>query len=457
VYFLQLLNFSRHNNNKKNNLIFHSFVMILRVSHKINTRYCKFTCHSMYSFVNTVPAAVGDRLSTVDTPALIVSRKALHRNLQKMKDFVDNHNKTGVPRISYRPHMKTHKCPALAKLQIEEYGAEGVCVQILDEAEAMINEGILDVFVSNQIVGPRKIARLCELSKRGKVSIIVDDRENLQQVSEAAVLSGAHIDVLVEVNAGQNRCGVEVLEDNGALCVQLAQAIQACPQLHFKGIHCYHGAIQHTRCATERQQQVMDMPVARATKAVQALTAAGISVEVVTGGGTGTFPYESASGRYTEIQPGSYCFMDVDYGDNADGKSMFENALFLHTMVISKTVGGDGPTRAVLDAGTKASSYDSGMPVPLTGWVDGHPSRRLGCELQNGGDEHSVLLGDYSKDLCVGDTLRLLPGHVDPTVNMHQFLVVVDDAPDHDDDGGAGSDEPVVVDIWSISGRSPGF
>lgn len=211
-------------------------------------------------------------------------------------------------------------------------------------------------------------------------------------------------------------------------------------------------------------------------------------IRVVTGGGTGTFPFESASGRYTEIQPGSYCFMDVDYGNNADGKSHFENALFLHTMVISKTTpqrdcGGDecnSGTRAVLDAGTKASSYDSGLPVPLKGWVDGSPSQRLGrgqgagveLELQNGGDEHSVLLGKYASTLRVGETLRLLPGHVDPTVNMHQFLVVVDDPDPHPHpdapvnsidfsqrmtEGDVEKTEPVVVDIWSISGRSPGF
>ena len=429
-----------------------------------------------YSFVNTVPAALGDVLSTVDTPALIVYKKALHRNLQKMKAFVDAHNNTNVNQITYRPHTKTHKCPALAKVQIEEYGAKGVCVQILDEAEAMINGGVLDVFISNQCIGPKKIARLCDLSKRGKVSIIVDNRENITEIAAAAASSGAKIDVLIEINAGQNRCGVEVLEDEGSLCVQLAQAIQSSSHLYFKGIHSYHGAIQHTRSAAERQMQVLAMPVTRASIAVQALEAAGIAVDVVTGGGTGTFPFESASGRYTEIQPGSYCFMDVDYGENEDGKNMFENALFIHTMVISKGTqnakgstdsSATGAARAVLDAGTKASSYDSGLPVPLKGWVDGSPQQRLQeVELQNGGDEHSVLLGDYASTLHVGDTLRLLPGHVDPTVNMHQFLVVVDDTDAEDTScavqGSAGSkknsrEEPVVVDIWSISGRSPGF
>lgn len=431
-----------------------------------------FISCGMHSFVNTVPATLGEKLSSVDTPSLIVNKKILHRNLQKMKDFVNTHNNTNTNRkITYRPHTKTHKCPALAKLQIEEYGATGVCVQILDEAEAMINAGVLDVFISNQCIGSKKIARLCELSKRGQISIIVDDLDNIKQIAAAATSSGATIDVLIEINAGQNRCGVDVLEDKGLLCVQLAQAIEEFPHLHFKGIHCYHGAIQHTRSVTERQQQVLAMPVTRASIAVQALEAAGVAVNVVTGGGTGTFPFESASGRYTEIQPGSYCFMDVDYGENEDGKSIFENALFLHTMVVSKSstntestdtnsTGVGSGTRVVLDAGTKASSYDSGMPVPLRGWVDGSPSQRLrGVELQNGGDEHSVLVGGdaITNTLKVGDTLRLLPGHVDPTVNMHQFLVVVDDEDNGEEAAGKEKKEPVVVDIWSISGRSPGF
>jgi D-serine deaminase-like pyridoxal phosphate-dependent protein len=228
-------------------------------------------------------------------------------------------------------------------------------LQYVDEAEAMIDGGVLDVFLSNQCIGSKKISRLCGLAKRGKMSVIVDNLDNVQQIGAAAVASGATIDVLIEVNAGQNRCGIEVLEDDGKLCVQLAQAVGASPNLRFKGVHCYHGAIQHTRDPEARRQQVLDGPVLRATKAVHTLEAAGIAVTVVTGGGTGTFPYESASGCFTEIQPGSYCFMDVDYGDNQDGKQVFENALFLHAMVISKTELGNGVARAVLDAETKAS------------------------------------------------------------------------------------------------------
>jgi D-serine deaminase-like pyridoxal phosphate-dependent protein len=438
-----------------------SLMLLFRASRQINSRYCTLNNLRMFSFINTIPAEIGDKLSSVDTPALIVSRKALHRNLQRMKDFVDEHNKKG-PNISYRPHTKTHKCPSLAKLQVEEYGAQGVCVQVLDEVEAMLNAGVLDLFLSNQIVGAKKISRLCELSKRGKVSIIVDDMGNLQEIAAAAVASGASLDVLVEVNAGQNRCGIDVLQDNGAFCVELAKTIVACPQLTFKGVHCYHGFIQHTRSAEERRQQVQDFPVARAEIAVRALNASGIAVEVVTGGGTGTFSFESASGRYTEIQPGSYCLMDVDYGANQDGMSWFENALFLHTTVISKTSCSGVPTRAVLDAGTKASSYDSGLPVALKreSWVDGSAGQRLRkeagwAELTHGGDEHIVLTGHYADELTVGQTLRLIPGHVDPTVNMHQYLVIVDDDTTAKEEERAG--EPVVVDIWSISGRSPGL
>ena len=414
----------------------------------------------MSSFINTIPATIGEKLSEVDTPALIVSRPALQRNLQRLQDFVDNHNNDQdnnnnnkkKKKLTYRPHMKTHKCPNVANLQINNYNAQGVCVQVLDEAEAMIENGIKDVFLSNSCIGHKKIKRLCDLAKKGQVSVVVDNFDNLQDIVKMTELTNTRIDVLIEVNAGQNRCGIDVVDDNGVKCVELARVIESSSQLSFKGIHCYNGAIQHTRSKEERCQQVMDMPVERATIAVKALNDAGISVQVVTGGGTGTFPFESSSGIYNEIQPGSYCFMDVDYGVNEDGQDVFENALFLHAMVISKSDSGSGPVRAVLDAGLKASSYDSGMPVPIVGFVDGHVSKRLTpdiVELQNGGDEHSVLVGDYAKNFTVGETVRLIPGHVDPTVNMHQYLVVVDD-------DGTG-DEPAVVDIWTVAGRSPGY
>jgi 3-hydroxy-D-aspartate aldolase len=286
--------------------------------------------------------------------------------------------------------------------------------------------------------------------------------DNLRQIAQASSECNAFIYVLIEVNAGQNRCGINVLDDNGRLCIELAQMIEACPQLHFKGIHCYHGGIQHTRNAKERRQQVLDGPVFHAMKAIEALKTVGVTPEVVTGGGTGSFPFECESGCFNEIQPGSYCFMDADYGANDDTHNLFENALFLHTMVVSKR-----KSRVVLDAGTKASSYDSGLPIPLIGWINGCKSMRIGkdmVELQKGGDEHSILVGEYANKLSIGETLRLIPGHVDPTVNMHNFLVLVDEVDNQNNNDTATSinncisqKEPIVVDIWPITGRSPGL
>lgn len=269
-------------------------------------------------------------------------------------------------------------------------------------------------------------------------------------IREGARKHGVTLNVLIEVNGGQQRCGINVHDGLGGtdLCVSLArEIIDSGPELTFKGIHCYGGFLQHIRSADERRARVLAEPVAAARVAVDGLLSAGILCEVVTGAGTGSYKTEVEGSVHNELQPGSYCFMDADYGNNSDGYDVFENALFIHSTVISKSV--DSETRAVLDAGLKAISLDSGPPQAIEGFIDG--TRKLAdVEFLNGGDEHGILSGRVAH-LQVGDTVRLIPGHIDPTVNMHQFLVVVDT--DEKDPSG----EPIVVDVWDISGRSPGF
>lgn len=280
--------------------------------------------------------------------------------------------------------------------------------------------------------------------------MLVDSVQNVRDIKEAAHQIGAKLDVLIEVNGGQQRCGINVSEGEGGtdVCLMLArEIIESGPELTFKGIHCYGGFLQHVRSADERRERVLAEPVSNARIAVNALLAAGISCEIVTGAGTGSYKAEVEGGVHNELQPGSYCFMDVDYGNNSDGYDVFENALFIHAMVISKAV--DSSCRAVLDSGLKAISLDSGPPVAINGYTNGKDVMS-GVEFLNGGDEHGILSGNVSH-LNVGDTVRLIPGHIDPTVNMHHFMVVVDE--DERNPGG----EPTVVDIWEISGRSPGF
>jgi len=348
------------------------------------------------------PAEVGAALSAVDTPALLLDLDAFEHNVQRMTFAVRS------AKVRLRPHAKSHKCPEIALRQIQA-GAVGVCCQKVSEAEAMVDGGVADVFVSNEIVGRRKLLRLAALAKRARVSVCVDNAANVADLDAAAGEAGARLDVLIELNVGANRCGVEP----GAAALALAQAVSAARNLRFAGIHAYQGAAQHLRSVADRRAAIaLAVRKARATRAL--LEESGIEVEVVTGAGTGTFPFEAASGVYNEIQPGSYIFMDADYNANDwSDLPQFEQSLYVLTTVMS-TPAAD---RAVVDAGLKASSVDAGMPR-VAGWT--------GVEYVKASDEHGVLqIAAGAKAPRLGDRIRLIPGHCDPTVNLYDWIVCV--------------------------------
>jgi len=348
------------------------------------------------------PAEIGAAVSDIDTPALVLELDAFERNMQRMTFAVRGAG------VRLRPHAKAHKCPEIATRQVAA-GAVGVCCQKVSEAEAMVDGGIRDVLVSNEVVGSQKLARLAGLAKRAKVGVCVDDAGNVADLAGAARAAGAHIDVLVEINVGANRCGVEP----GAPALALARAVAAAGHLRFAGIHAYHGAAQHLRSVSERQTAIaIATRKARSTKKL--LESSGIAVDVVTGAGTGTFVFEAASDVFNEIQPGSYVFMDADYGANDwSGFPQFEQSLFVLATVMSV------PTadRAVVDAGLKASSVDSGMPQ-LAGWK--------GVEYVKASDEHGVLkVAAGAQAPRLGEKVRLIPGHCDPTVNLYDWMACV--------------------------------
>ncbi len=348
------------------------------------------------------PAEVGAALSDVDTPALLLELDAFDHNLQRMTFAVRS------AKVRLRPHAKSHKCPEIALRQIQA-GAVGVCCQKVSEAEAMVDGGVADVFISNEIVGKRKLARLAALAKRARVSVCVDDAANVADLDAAAGKTGAKLDVLIELNVGANRCGVEP----GAAALTLAQAVTATRNLRFVGIHAYQGAAQHLRTVADRRAAIaLAVRKARATRTL--LEESGIEVEIVTGAGTGTFPFEAASNVYNEIQPGSYIFMDADYNANDwSDLPQFEQSLYVLTTVMSTPA----PDRAVVDAGLKASSVDSGMPQ-VVGW--------RGVEYVKASDEHGVLkVAAGAQAPRLGDRLRLIPGHCDPTVNLYDWIVGV--------------------------------
>ena len=347
------------------------------------------------------PASLGQSLEEVDTPALIVDLDAFERNLRSLVDAVAGRG------VRVRAHAKTHKCPEIARRQVAA-GAVGVCCQKVSEAEAMVEGGIADVLVSNEVVGAPKLARLAELATRARIGVCVDDAANVRDVSVAARRSGATLDVYVEIDVGARRCGVAP----GEAALGLAREIAGAPGLRFAGLQAYHGAAQHLRTMAERRAAIeFAAQAARDTRAL--IESAGIACPTVTGGGSGTFAFEIESRAFDEIQPGSYVFMDADYAKNewAAPLPRFEHALFVLATVMSRPAAG----RAVLDAGLKASSVDSGLP---TVW------QRPGLRYARASDEHGVLeLEAGATAPALGAKMLLVPGHCDPTVNLYDWYV----------------------------------
>ncbi len=347
------------------------------------------------------PAQPGIALEEVDTPALLLDLDAFERNLDRLDETLRGRA------VRVRPHAKSHKCPEIALRQLA-HGAVGVCCQKVSEAEALVAGGVPDVMVSNEVVGRQKLDRLATLATRARISVCVDDGANIDDLDAAAKRAGARLDVLIEVDVGAGRCGVAP----GRPVLALAERLAGAERLRFAGLHAYQGAAQHARTPAERRQMI-DRAVQQVRATLELLHEQGYRCDTVTGAGTGTYPLEAASGVYNEIQPGSYIFMDADYrrnlGDDGQPVHFFEQSLYVWATVMSR------PTaeRAVVDAGLKALSVDSGMP-----WcVD------AGLEYLRASDEHGVLrVGDGAR-LRLGDKLRLVPGHCDPTVNLFDWIV----------------------------------
>ena len=360
---------------------------------------------------------VGQPVDAIDTPSLVVDLDAMQRNLTRMAEFAAKHD------IRWRPHAKMHKSSALAKVQMQA-GAVGVCVQKTAEAEAMFEGGVFNVFISNEVVAPAKLARVAQLAlraaaERGRLAIAVDSQEGVDRL--AAALAGAQdaIDVFVEIDVGQGRCGLPP----GPEAVQLARRIGAAPQLRFAGLQAYHGKAQHLRSAEDRRA-AMAAVLLLVRDQLDAFAEAGLAVPLVTGAGTGSMAHEAGSGIYGELQAGSFLFMDADYGANEHdpAQPQFEHALFVKSQVMSS-----GLLHAVCDAGHKSHAIDSGMPKVLATETTGE------LEYLNGGDEHGILkpTGGNQRVPRLDDTVWLIPGHCDPTVNLHNHLIGVTGGLEH--------------------------
>jgi D-serine deaminase-like pyridoxal phosphate-dependent protein len=363
------------------------------------------------------PARVGDAVEAIDTPALVVDLDALERNVAAMAAYAR------AVGLRLRPHAKTHKCAAIARLQ-RAAGAVGVCVQKVDEALALAAEGVDDILITNEVVSPAKLARLAELAVRVRVAIAVDSIVGIDRLARA-MAARRPIDVFVEIDVGHHRCGAEAKD-----AAALARHVCGHPALRFAGLQAYHGSAQHFRTREERREAI-----ARSTeitaRARHDIEAAGIPVPLVTGAGTGSFPLEGASGVWGEIQPGSYVFMDRDYGENErlDESPRFAHSLFLKSQVMSRSA-----DRAVIDAGHKSHALDSGPPMV---WASA-------LAWSTGGDEHGLLHAAGGEPLpAIGEPVWLVPGHCDPTVNLHDHLVAVR----------GGLDAGRVEAVWPVDAR----
>ena len=375
---------------------------------------------------NWRPAKPGDSLQDVDTPALILDLGRFETNLARMMRAVKTYG------VRVRPHAKSHKCVEIARRQVQA-GAAGICVQKLSEAAVFLAGGIDDVLITNEVVGAAKLRRLAELALRhpaARIGVCADDAGVVRQLAQQCNDLGARLDVYVELDVGQNRCGLVTPHE----VVDVARVIVASPRLNFMGLHAYAGSAQHRRGVPERRAAV-EAAAQKAHDARAALRAADLPCERITGGGTGTFLYEAASAVYNEIQPGSYVLMDADYARNTSDPQAprFEHALALLTTVMSVR-NADGNERATLDAGLKSFSTDSGPAVPTFG----------GWRPYAVSDEHMVLhkVGD-GPSVRLGDKALLIPGHCDPTVALHDWIVAVRDGR--------------VEDVWPVDARGALF
>jgi D-serine deaminase-like pyridoxal phosphate-dependent protein len=357
-----------------------------------------------------LPASLED----LDTPALIVDAAQYEHNVALCFAAFEN------TRVTVRPHLKTAKTPIVARYLLE-HGAQGICVAKLGEAEIMAAHGIDDILITTEIVGAPKVARLMALLRdHPRIRIVVDSLDAAGAIDRAASGLGLRIQVLLDVNVGQNRCGVRPEQ-----AADFAQQVQRFSNLELIGVQGYEGHLQHLRDPEDRRGQ------ARAAMESLALAVVGIrdlsiAVPVVTTGGTGTSVFCADHPLVTEVQPGSFIFMDSDYV--ATGGLPFASALTVLATVISAA----SSDRVVIDAGHKSLSMDSGFAQPknLSGW-----------RYEPAGDEHGLLIRDpgVTSSLTVGDRVELIPSHIDTTVNLHDSFMVQRDG--------------VLEDCWPILAR----
>ena len=358
------------------------------------------------------------KIQELDTPVLLVDAAALERNLKAMGEIAS------AAGVAYRPHAKTHKSPIVANMQLEA-GAVGVCCAKLGEAEIMAAAGIPDILITSQVVGRNKLARLIQVAQDANIMVVGDNEDNISDLSSAAQTGGKPMDILIEVDVGQGRCGVPP----GPEAARLARLIAETRWLRFRGLQGYQGLIQMTAGFDDRQAQIQ-LAMEKLMETADHLKCASIEVEILTGGGSGSSIIDTALGGYTELQPGSYVFMDSRYRHvqwPGGAANPFENSLTILGTVISRPA----TDRAIVDVGYKAASSDGGPIVPV---------ENMDAKFSFAGDEHGQLFFPGGTcPLALGEKIEFLPSHCDTTVNLYDRYIVTRDG--------------LVEDVWEIAAR----
>lgn len=356
----------------------------------------------------------GTPRTDVTTPALILDLDALDRNIATMAALAKDMG------VSLRPHAKSHKCVEIAQ-RLQRAGALGACCATIAEAEAMALGGIGGILITSPLVTEDHLQRLGRLLVRGAdVAVTADHTRMVETYGRLAQAAALRMDVFVDFDFGMGRTGCLEVQD----AVAVAQSANTNPSLRFRGVHAYWGQLQQIMPFTERQRQA-GLQQDRLRTLISALDAAGLKPDIVTGAGTGTHAIDGKSGLFTELQPGSFLFLDSLYG--ASVGAPFEESLFVAASVVSANV----PRRVIVNAGLKAFATDSGRPQPRRGAPDGATYRLMG-------DEHGAVEFDGQAPVP-GDTIEFLTSHCDPTVNLYSVYHVVQ------------SDE--VVDVWPVRAR----
>ena len=335
------------------------------------------------------------KIYDLPTPALIADNDIITENMLSMEELLRGRA------IKLRPHYKSHKCAALARRQIAS-GAIGMTCAKLSEAEDLAFSGVSDILIANQVIEPAKIDRLAWLAGLIRLTVCVDDMENVHALSRAAVYAGSTIHCLVEYDIGMNRCGVCTQEQ----VLELAATIRMLPNLEYDGIQAYAGYASHM-VSTEERVETTRMNEQKVSALIEYLRIHGVEVHTVSGGSTGTAAIKAEDGIYTELQAGSYLFMDSTY-DRLDVP--FKNSLFVLATVVSRS-----ENTIILDVGAKGLGADQNPPAVL----DRGKRRITGRVVLN--EEH-LKLYDSGWDAKIGEKALVIPGHCCTTVNLYDWL-----------------------------------